>query len=111
MLTLPRRAPLHVLLELDRGTETSRILREKAKRYAEILPRSSLRDVHPFVILAVPSVRRADTATAAIATTRAPITVAVWNTNTARSVLATVTAAAEQTRESRLSERQIFNQS
>jgi hypothetical protein len=94
VLTLPRRAPLHVLLELDRGTETSQTLREKAKRYTEILPRSSLRDVNPFVVLAVPSARRAQTATAAIANTRAPLTVTVWNTATVRSVLAIVTAAA-----------------
>ncbi len=94
VLTLPRRAPLHVLLELDRGTETSRILHEKAKRYTEILPHSSLRDVNPLVILAVPSARRADTATAAIANTRAPLTVTVWNAATVRSVLAIVTTAA-----------------
>ncbi len=98
VLTLPRRAPLHILLELDRGTETSRILREKAKRYAEILPRSSLRDLHPFVILAAPSVRRAETATAAIANTRAPLTATVWNAATVRSVLAIVTTAAANPR-------------
>ncbi len=98
VLNLPGRAPLHVLLELDRGTESSQILREKAKRYAEILPRSSLRDLHPFVILAAPSVRRAETATAAIANTRAPLTVTVWNAATVRSVLAIVTTAAANPR-------------
>jgi hypothetical protein len=95
VLTLPRRPPLHVLFELDRGTETSRVLRDKAKRYAEILPRSSLRNLNPFVIIAVPSARRAETATTAVANTRAPITVTVWNTNTARSVLTVVTTAAD----------------
>jgi hypothetical protein len=98
VLTLPGRAPLHILLELDRGTESSQILREKAKRYAEILPRSSLRDLDPLVILAVPSARRAQTATAAIANTHAPVAVTVWNTATARSVLATVTTAAASQR-------------
>jgi hypothetical protein len=97
VLTLPGRAPLHVLLELDRGTEASRVLREKAKRYAETLPRSSLRDDKPLVIFAVPSTRRAQTATAAIANTHAPIAVAVWNAATTRSVLAIVTNAAAET--------------
>jgi hypothetical protein len=95
VLNLPGRAPLHVLLELDRGTESSQILREKAKRYAEILPRSSLRELNPFVILAVPSTRRAQTATAAVANTRAPIAITVWSSAVTRSVLAAVTTAAE----------------
>jgi hypothetical protein len=98
VLTLPGRAPLHILLELDRGTESSQILREKAKRYAEILPRSSLRDLDPFVILAVPGARRAQTATAAIANTRAPLTVTVWSAAVTRSVLQIVTTAAVRTR-------------
>lgn len=97
VLNLPDRAPLHVLLELDRSTESSQILREKAKRYTEILPRSSLRELNPFVILAVPSTRRAQTATAAIANTRAPIAVTVWSSAVTRSVLAAVTTAAETT--------------
>lgn len=96
VLTLPGRAPLHVLLELDRGTESSQILREKAKRYAETLPRSSLRNLNPFVILAVPSVRRAETASIAIANTYAPITVTVWNAATTRPALQIITAAAAQ---------------
>jgi hypothetical protein len=73
----------------------SNAARMKAKRYAEILPRSSLRDVNPFVILAVPSVRRAETATAAIANTRAPIAITVWSAAVSRSVLTAVTTAAE----------------
>lgn len=112
VLRMPGRAALHVLLELDRGTEASRILREKAKRYAEILPRSGLRDHNPLVILAVPSARRAQTATAAIANTGAPIAVAVWNAATTRSVLAIVTNAAAETQSPTLpNERQIFSES
>jgi hypothetical protein len=42
VLDLPGRAPLHFLVELDRGTETTGRLREKAKTYASILPTSSL---------------------------------------------------------------------
>ncbi|HWY90367.1 MAG TPA: replication-relaxation family protein [Solirubrobacteraceae bacterium] len=60
VLTTPNRPPLHLLLELDRGTEPSQILREKAKAYADILPHSSLAKHNPLVIFAVPSVRRAE---------------------------------------------------
>jgi DNA-directed RNA polymerase specialized sigma24 family protein len=38
VLTLPHRPPLHILLELDRGTETSQILREKAKKVRRDTP-------------------------------------------------------------------------
>lgn len=96
VLTMPNRPPLHLLLELDRGTERSQILREKAKSYADILPHSSLAKHKPLVIFAVPSVRRAQTATTATANTRAPIAVTVWNAATTHSVLATVTAVASQ---------------
>lgn len=96
VLTMPSRPPLHLLLELDRGTERSQILREKAKAYADILPHSSLAKHNPLVIFAVPSVRRAQTATAATANTHAPIAVTVWNAATTRSVLATVTTASPQ---------------
>jgi hypothetical protein len=94
VLSLPGAEPLHVLLELDRATETTRILTEKARRYAEILPRTGLRDCRPVVIVAVPSARRADGARAALAATRAPVAVAIWNRETLRSVLATVTHCA-----------------
>lgn len=97
VLTMPNRPPLHLLLELDRSTEPSRVLREKAKAYADILPHSSLSKHNPFVIFAVPSVRRAQTAAAATANTHAPIAVTVWSAATTRSVLATVTTAAADT--------------
>lgn len=97
VLSLPHRPALHLLLELDRGTETARVLREKAKRYAEILPRSNLRDHNPLVLFAVPSPRRAQTATAAIAGIHAPIAVVAWNAAATRSVLAIVTNAAAET--------------
>lgn len=95
VLTLPGRGPLHILLELDRGTESSQTLRDKAKRYTEILPRSSLRDLDLLVILAVPSARRAQTAAAATANTRAPIAVTVWSAATRRALLPLVINAAE----------------
>lgn len=95
VLSLPDRPPIHLLLELDRGTEPARCLREKATRYAKALPRSTLRDLQPFVILAVPTAARAETATTATAPIQAPFTVAVWSPAATRSPLAIVTTAAE----------------
>jgi hypothetical protein len=94
VLAMPGTKPLHVLLELDRSTEAGGVLRDKAKRYAEMLPHSSLAMLDPFVILATPSARRAQTASAAVSSTSAPLSVAVWNRKTRRSVLATVARCA-----------------
>lgn len=96
VLTMPNRPPLHLLLELDRATEPTVILREKAKRYSDILPNSSLAGRRPVVILAVPSARRAETVTAALSHIFAPIVVAIWNRGTTRSVLAIITHAAAE---------------
>ncbi|MHB1539394.1 MAG: replication-relaxation family protein [Solirubrobacteraceae bacterium] len=79
VITLPNRPPIHLLLELDRGTETTDRLREKATRYADILPDSPLADMAPLTVLAVPTPARARTATAAVAETGAPINVVVWS--------------------------------
>jgi len=96
VLTMPRRASLHLLLELDRGTEASRVLRKKAEGYARTLPHSSLRDLRPVVILAVPSERRARTAVAAVAGTGAPIAVAVWSAASRTPVLSIAQTAARE---------------
>jgi hypothetical protein len=98
VLAMPDAPPLHILLELDRGTEAGKVLREKAARYAEILPRSGLRDLDPFVVLAVPSARRAETAHAATASAAVPMCVTIWNRRTTRSVLAIVTHCASGAR-------------
>ncbi len=90
VLAMPGDPPQHILLELDRGTEAGKVLREKAVRYAEILPRSGLRDLDPLVILAVPSRRRVGTARAATASAAAPISIVIWDQQSARSVLAIV---------------------
>jgi hypothetical protein len=103
VLTLPDSAPLHVLLELDRSTEPAQVLRDKAKRYAEILPHSSLREHRPFVILAAPTARRARSVSAAVSNTLAPLSVAVWNRETRRSVLATVKHCAHEAHPARSS--------
>jgi len=108
VLTMPGAKPLHVLLELDRSTEASEVLRAKAKRYAEILPHSSLRDLDPVVILATPSERRTRAARAAVANIPAPLSVTTWNSDTQRSVLATVTHCAADAR-SHLPQRQEAN--
>lgn len=94
LLAMPDSAPLHVLLELDRSTEAARVLRDKTKRYAEIPPNSSLRDLHPFVIFAVPTARRARSVSAAVSNTLAPVSVTVWNRETRHTLLATVTHCA-----------------
>jgi hypothetical protein len=90
VLDLPGRAPLHFLVELDRGTETTGRLREKAKAYTSILPTSSLGNLDPFVLLLVPSARRAETAREALAYSAAPIAVTVWSKDSTSSVLRTV---------------------
>lgn len=59
VLTLPDIDPLHLLLELDRGTEPLRRIREKVDRYAKALPRSELADADPLVLFAAPTAARA----------------------------------------------------
>lgn len=98
VLAMPDAPPLHILLELDRGTEAGKVLREKADRYAEILPRSGLRDLDPFVLLAVPSGRRVETARAATASTAVPISITIWNQQATRSVLTMVRRCASDAR-------------
>jgi hypothetical protein len=95
VLIVPGREPLHLLLELDRGTEASRVLRKKAESYAAVLPYTSLRDVNPLVIFAVPSERRAQTASAAVAGSGAPIIVVVWSAASDTSVLRLITSIEE----------------
>ncbi len=95
VLTLPDRSPLHFLLELDRATEPAVQLRDKAKRYAKALPRSTLARYQPVVILAVPTAARVRAAGAAIAGSGAPIMPAVWSKAAVGSALAIVTAAAD----------------
>lgn len=95
VLTLRDRPPIHFLLELDRATEPTAKLRDKAKRYAKAIPRSTLAERHPVIVLAVPTPARARAASTAVAGTGAPITVAAWSKATPRSALALVTGAVE----------------
>lgn len=87
VVILPDSAPIHVLLELDRGTETIDRLREKGERYTRAIPRGTLRHTNPLVLLAVPTVARAQNAAAALTRTQAPIAVAVWSAASSASVL------------------------
>ncbi len=87
VLTLPNRAPIHLLLELDRATEPAAQLRDKATRYTRAIPRSTLARHRPIVILAVPNQARARVASTAVAGTGAPIIVAAWSKQTGRSAL------------------------
>jgi hypothetical protein len=95
VLTLRDRPPVHFLPELDRATEPTATLRDKAERYARAIPRSTLAEHHPVVVLAVPTQARARAASTAIAHTGAPLTVAAWSKATPYSALAIVTATAE----------------
>jgi hypothetical protein len=83
-LRRPGGAELELLLELDRGTEDHPRLREKARRYAKALRRT---DLQPHVLLLVPSPARAERAAAALETSAAPITAAVWTPDHGRSPL------------------------
>lgn len=62
VLALPDRDPLHLLLELDRGTEPLRRIREKVDRYAKALPRSELADADadPLVLFLAPREQRTE---------------------------------------------------
>jgi hypothetical protein len=96
VLTLPDSAPIHVLLELDRGTETIDRLRDKGARYARAIPRGALRHSNPLVLLAVPTAARAQNATAAVTPTGASIAVVVWTAKSTTSPLASILTAQSQ---------------
>jgi hypothetical protein len=97
VLRLPGRDALHILLELDRGTELPSQLHDKATRYAKAIPRSPLRDLRPLIILAVPTSVRARATVAATAGTGAPIAVTIWSPLSVASVLRAVLAATMST--------------
>jgi hypothetical protein len=96
VINLPHRPPVHVLLELDRGTEPAHRLREKAVLYAKQIPRSAIRERDAFVLLAVPTATRAKLAREAVTETNAPITVAEWSMASTNSPLAIITDIADR---------------
>jgi hypothetical protein len=81
VVAVPTHAPIHVLLELDRATEPTATLQDKAIRYSRALPRSVLSASPPVIILAVPTSARARAAVAAIADVATPISVALWTSS------------------------------
>lgn len=90
VFSLPGRGLLHVLVELDRGTETLERVRDKAERYEHVWDCTSLGDVDPLVLFVVPSQRRARTVTDALAGMGPSLAVIVWNTDATVSALPAV---------------------
>jgi Replication-relaxation len=95
VVRLPGREPLHLLVELDRATEPLGRLAAKAVAYARALPRSALADLHPTVLLLVPTATRAAAAKRAIGA--GPLTLAVWSAASPGSPLSIALAAAGPT--------------
>jgi hypothetical protein len=87
VLERPGCAPLHLLVELDRGTEASGRLLKKAEDYALMLPHTGLRDLDPTVLFLAPSARRAETIRAVVKDALAPLAVGVWSAASTGSVL------------------------
>jgi hypothetical protein len=90
VLRLPDRPPLHVFVELDRGTETLERLQEKATRYRKALRWRDVRELDPLVLLLVPSAGRSRSVTTALAGSDAPFAVVVWSKHSTGSVLTAV---------------------
>lgn len=98
VLDFPDRAPLHFLIELDRGTEASMRVRKKAEDYARMLPHTELRDLDPIVLFLAPSARRAETIRVVIKDVAAPLAVGVWSQASTESALDVLTTAATRRR-------------
>jgi hypothetical protein len=84
VVTLPNRDPLHLLLELDRGTESLSRIREKVDRYAKAIPRSELADVGARLLFTVPTASRAQSTRNLLP---AHADVVVWTTATSGALL------------------------
>ena len=94
VIRLPDREPLHLLLELDRGTEPLSRIRDKIARYAKATPRSELADTNTRVLFAAPSTRRAAGIAEAI-DNRITASAAAWTDSTADTVLPLLTGRPE----------------
>jgi hypothetical protein len=90
VLRLPDRPPLHVFVELDRGTETLGRLQEKATRYRKALRWRDVRKLDPLVLLVVPSAGRSQTVSTALAGSDAPLAIVVWSKHSTGPVLTAV---------------------
>jgi hypothetical protein len=79
LIDRPDVASLHLLLELDRGTEDRGRLLMKARRYAKAVPRSPLADADLLTLIVVPSDRRARTVAATLADGPWPMAIEPWS--------------------------------
>lgn len=96
VLQLPGRPPLHLLVELDRSTEDHKRLREKAAGYRRALPRSPLANLHPTVLLVLPTRARATSLRDAGVADGQPLTPVVWSASQPAAVLPLVLDAVSQ---------------
>jgi hypothetical protein len=85
-----RGQPLHLLIELDRGTEDHKRLRDKAAGYARALPRSPLANLQPTVLLVLPTRARATSLRDAGIADGDPLVPVVWSATQSAAVLALV---------------------
>lgn len=94
VLHLPGRPALHLLVELDRGTEDHKRLREKAIGYRRALPRCPLANLAPTVLLVLPRQARSRSLRDAGVADGDPLTPIVWTPASNEPVLPGVLAAA-----------------
>lgn len=78
---------LHLLVELDRGTEDHKRLRDKATGYSRALPRSPLANLKPTVLLVLPSRARATSLRDAGVADGEPLVPLVWSAAQQAAVL------------------------
>lgn len=77
VISLPGHPAIHLLIELDTGSEQLARIAEKATGYARAIPRSPLAQLEPTVLLLVPTHTRAQATARTIAT--GPLTPVVWS--------------------------------
>ncbi len=92
------RPALHMLVELDRATETLETLRDKAERYERRLDYKFWREVDPMVLFVVPSQGRACNVTDTLAGMSPSLAVIVWGKDASRSAFTAVLEASEHRR-------------
>lgn len=85
VLALPGHKPIHLLIELDTASEQLKRIAEKAAGYRRAIPRSSLADLEPTVLLLAPTRARAAAAARVIAT--GPLVPVVWSATRPSSTL------------------------
>lgn len=95
VLALPRHKPIHLLIELDTASEQLDRIAAKATGYARAIPRSSLAELAPTVLLLAPTRTRAAAAARVIAT--GPLTPVVWSAAHPSSALEPVLDSTQRT--------------